>query len=222
MKIKLSRREIIIIAAFWLVGCLLMGVVAYLIVYQTPAGPGAGSVTAPQATYTLTHTQITAKSMYPATAGTLSLWADDAQLYSVTATWPKTELNMVGEAAAWTYRYYSPEQKRLFFITVNPDGVATGTSHGERVYNAPLSVPAEAWQVDSSTALNTWLNYGGAAMLAAMPGTQVVIQLQVSTPAEPLTWTIAGFDQVTKQYHTVSVNAQNGKVIKIASSLAQQ
>lgn len=222
MKLKLRRHEIILIAAFWLVGCALLGVVAYLVIYQTPAGPTPNSITAPQATYTLTHTQVTAKSMYPATESILLQWADDAQLYTITATWPKTELNLVGESAAWTYRYYSPGQKRLFFVTVNPDGTVTGTSHGERVYTPPQPVPVEAWQIDSSTAINVWLNYGGAAMLAAMPGTQVVIQLQAGAPDGPLTWTIAGFDRLTRQYHTVFVNAQTGEVIKITSSLQQK
>lgn len=222
-KFKLRRREIILIAGFWLVGCALLTGVFYTIIFSNlPADSQPGKITAPQATYTLVHTQVTAKSMEYATESKLSLWAEDAQLYSVAGTWEQTELGRVGEPTIWTYRYYSPGQKRLFFITVNPYGETMGISHGERVYKPPIPISAEDWVLDSAEAVNLWLNYGGSAMLTALPGSYVITQLKASTAEDPLTWTVSGYDQPTKHFHTIFINAKTKEIIKISSSLNQR
>jgi len=220
MKFKLRRRDIILIAGFWLVGCALLAAVAYYAIQlQQPPTPPPEGVIVPQATFTVVHTQVTAKSMQTLTPDTLALWADDAQFYTVAATWDGADLAEVGQPTIWTYRYYSPGQKRLFFITVSPQGNITPTSHGERVYHPPQPIPMEDWVVDSPEAVNIWLNYGGAAMLAALPGIQVVAQLHVPEPGKPLTWTVAGYDPLTNHYHTVFIEAKTGNVLNIVSSL---
>jgi len=202
------------------VGCALLAAVAYYAfrLQQPPAPPPAG-VIAPQATFTVVPSQVTAKSMQAFTRDTLALWAADAQFYTVAATWDGVELEQVGQPATWTYRYYSSEQKRLFFITISPQGQITPTSHGERVYHPPQPIVMADWVVDSPQAVNIWLNYGGAAMLAALPGIQVVAQLQIPEPGKPLTWTVAGYDRISNHYHTVFINAKTGKVLNIVSSL---
>ncbi len=222
MKFNLRRRDIILIVGFWLVGCALLSVIFYFVVFPSAPSPPKNRVIAPQATYTLAYTQVTAKSMQPATQSKLAQWATDAKLFAVAATWDKTQLEAVGQPTTWTYRYYSPSQRRFYFVTVNPNGEVTGTSHGERIYNAPQRISVEDWKVDSSEAVNTWLNYGGAAMLSAMPGIQVVAQLQISEPTAPLTWAVAGYDRISKHYHTVFIDARTGKVTQIVSSLTQQ
>ena len=221
MNLNLSRRDILLILGFWLVSCVLLGLIFYYvtILIQPPPPLVQERVYIPQATFTVQHTQNTAKSMQQAIDAQIALWQTDAQLYSIAATWDKTDLGLVGQPTAWTYRFYSPGQKRLYFVTANPDGEVTGTSHSERVYNAPNPIPIENWQVDSSEAINMWLNYGGATMLTAIPGIQVVTQLQVRTPGAPLTWTVSGFDRISKHYHTVFIDAKTKEVIKIESSL---
>jgi len=229
MKFKLQRRDIILILGFWLIGCALLGIVGYFILYPDitapttiPQAQATQAVIVPQATVTVTHFEFTAKGAQPLTQEKLSQWEKDAHLIAVVSTWEKTSLDSVGQATAWTYRYYSPSQKRLFFITVSPDGSVMGTSHGERIYNAPYSIPAEMWSIDSPQALNIWLNYGGEAMLSALKDIQVVAQLEVPNPDAPLQWVVAGYDPDSQNYHTVFINAQSAKVEKIVSSLKQQ
>jgi len=227
MKLNLRRSDIILILGFWVVGCALLGTVGYFILYPgiftpQPAPAPAEAIIVPQATVTVTFSQVTAKTMQAATQAKLAQWATDAQLFAIAATWENATLTSVGEPTYWTYRYYSPGQKRFFFITVNPDGSVMGTTHGARIYNAPESLSPEQWRVDSVEAVNIWLNYGGEAMISALPRIQVVAQLQVSEPGAPLRWTVAGYDENTKMYHTVFIDAQTGAVTKIATSLRQE
>lgn len=229
MKFKLQRRDIILIVGFWIIGCALLGIVAYFVLYPDIASPvnvpqaqATQAVIVPQATVTVTHFEFTAKGVQPLTQEKLSQWEQDAQLIAVVSTWEKSDIENVGQAAAWTYRYYSPSQKRLFFITVNPDGSVMGTPHGEKIYNAPYAIPTETWAVDSPQALNIWLNYGGEAMLSALKNIQVVAQLEIPNADDPLQWVVAGYDSETQNYHTVFINAQSAKIEKIVSSLKQQ
>ncbi|MFQ5575384.1 MAG: hypothetical protein ACE5G8_00170, partial [Anaerolineae bacterium] len=67
MKLKLRRRDVILIAGFWIIGCALLGVVFYFTALQTGSTPSATGGTVPQATYTLAFNQITAKTLQPAT-----------------------------------------------------------------------------------------------------------------------------------------------------------
>lgn len=197
-----------------------MSVVFYYAYLQVgpPAPPQPKFI--PQATHTLVHTDITAKSVLPRAKSKIAMWQEDAQLYAISATWEEITLDTVGQAAPWVYRYYSPRQKRIYFVTVNPtNGEIIGTSHGERVYNAPQPIPIEEWTIDSAEALNVWLNQGGAAMLTATPKMYVLVQLHVRVPDAPLAWTVAGFDEVSGNYHTVFVHATTGEVIDIKSSL---
>ena len=60
-KFKLRRHEIILIAGFWIIGCALIGGIFYFVIYSSlPTTPPEGIVV-PQATYTLTYTENTAK-----------------------------------------------------------------------------------------------------------------------------------------------------------------
>ena len=219
MKFKLSRRDLILITAFWLVGCALMAVVLYFAVLQPttqPVSPGGG---VPQATFTLVAGEQTARNLQAAAQAQVTRWQADAQLFTVAATWEQADLSRLAEPATWTYRFYSPALRRFYFVTVQPDGEATGISHSERVRTPPPVINPDAWQVDSPQALNIWLNRGGAAMLQAIPGIQVVAQLQASSPNNSLMWAVAGYDKISKNYHTVFINARTGEVISIETSL---
>jgi len=219
MKLKLSRRDLILIAAFWLVGCALMTIVVYFAVFQPvaqPLSPGGGG---PQATFTLVAGDQTARNLQTAAREQVARWQADAQLFTVAATWEQTDLNRLTEPATWTYRFYSPALRRFYFVTVRPDGEVTGISHSERVRTPPPVINPDVWQIDSPQALNIWLNQGGATLLQAIPGIQIVAQLQVNSPDDPLTWAVAGYDKISKNYHTVFINAQTGEVINIETSL---
>ncbi len=197
----------------------LLGLVFYFAVFQNASPAPPSDRIFPQATFTLTSVQATARSQFPFTEDQIALWQPDAQLFTLSATWQKADINTIGAPVEWTYRFYSPGIKRLYFVTVSPEGHVMGTSHSERVYHPPQPIPVDRWQIDSSEALNIWLNHGGAGMLNAIPGIQVVAQLQLASPDAPPSWTIAGYDSLSKHYHTVFINAQNGEVIEIKTSL---
>ncbi|OQY48164.1 MAG: hypothetical protein B6242_03235 [Anaerolineaceae bacterium 4572_78] len=221
MKLNLRRTEIILILGFWLVGCALLGIVLLLSYQQQKIKRDVGTPEAihvPLATYTVVHTQITAKSQQTVALEKVALWHDDAVLVSVASNWDKTNIDTVGQPSTWTYRYYSHGHKRLFFVTVTADGQATGISHIERIYNRPETIKATNW-IDSSEAVNIWLNYGGAIMMRSFPDIQVVAQLKIISKGGTLEWTVAGFDDISKKYHTIYINAIDKKIIRIDSKL---
>lgn len=220
MRLNLKRRDYILIGSFWLVGCALLAAVIYFGVIQEPVQSGSAEVLRPQATFTVVYNQVTARSHQElAFTQARTVWREDAQLMAVMSTWEQTQLNEVGRPTSWTYRFYSPSVRRMFFVTVTPEGELIGTLHGEHMYNAPEVIPPEDWIMDSPEAISTWLNYGGATMLAAIPGIQVVAQLQTRSADSPLTWTIAGYDRVSQNYHSIFINAQDKEVLQIESSL---
>ena len=219
MKFNLQRRDYLLIGGFWLVGCLLLTMVVYYGIFQSRRTEST-TVLRPQATFTVVFNQVTAQaSKEMAWQHARTQWREDAELLAVTSTWGKTELNMVGQPTAWTYRFYSPAARRMFFVTITPEGEIIGTLHTERLYKEPELIALEAWQMDSPEALSAWLNYGGATMLAAMPGIQVVAQLQMPDQESPLTWTIAGYDRASQNYHSIFINANSREVIDVKSSL---
>ena len=220
MKLNLRRRDIILIGSFGFVGCALLATVVYFGVLRNDRQSGPANVLRPQATFTVVYNQVTARnSQSVAFEQARSLWQEDAQLMAVMSTWEKTQLHEVGQPTTWTYRFYSPSARRMFFVTITPAGELIGTLHGEYMYNEPRSISVENWQMDSPEAISAWLNYGGATMLAAMPGIQVVAQLQVRSKDSPLTWTVAGYDRVSQNYHSIFIDAQSREVIQVESSL---
>jgi len=220
MKLNLRRRDLILIASFWMVGCALLAGVVYFGVWRTQPDPFSGNILRPQATFTVVYNEVTAhKAQELAFDHARSRWQADAQLIAVTSTWESAELRAIGQPTAWTYRFYSPSARRMFFVTITPEGEVIGTLHTERLYQDRQTIPLENWQVDSPEALSTWLNYGGSTMLSAMPGIQVVAQLQVSTPESPLTWIIAGYDRASQHYHSIFIDATTNDVLEVKSSL---
>lgn len=218
MKLNLRPRDYILIASFWLVGCTLLTVVVYFGVWQTRPGPE--DAFRPQATFTVAYNEVTAQSaQLQALQQAQSIWSEDAELQAVVSTWDKTALNEVGKPSDWTYRFYSPSQRRMFFVTITPQGEVIGTLHGERIYTRPPLVSIEDWIVDSPEAISLWLNHGGATMLGAMPGIQIVAQLQVNNEESPLTWTVVGYDRISQNYHSIFIDAKNSEILQIESSL---
>lgn len=223
MNLRLKRSEILLIAGFWLVGCALLSIVFY---YALQQGQPPESLTlsnqgtyVPQAAHTLEHTRVTARSLEDLATSKALSWNSDAALVGVVSNWEEARLGSVGQPSAWTYRYYSPSNRRVFFVTVTPEGDVTGTSHAERIYSAPHIIDREGWQVDSATAVNIWINHTGAEMLNRLSDNLVVAKLATPRQNEPLTWTVSGYDLVTKNYHTIFINAATGEIMNIKSTL---
>jgi hypothetical protein len=222
MRFKLKRSDIIILLAGWLFVCLAGLGFLYLYMQRQSAGPLPKDATQPspepQATYTVEYTSHTARELFAAARDRAAAWQADVQPVSVTATWEKTAINLVGQPTIWTFRFYSPGLRRYYFVTVQADGQTDGIAHGEQIRKAPRLLALDLWAVDSPQAINLWLNHGGSQMLLSAPGIQVVAQLSMPNTADQLpTWTVAGYDSRDDGYHTVFINAQSGQVLQVKS-----
>jgi hypothetical protein len=208
--------------AGWLFVCLAGLGFLYLYMQRQSAGPVPGGATQPslepQATYTVEYISHTARELFATARDKAAAWQADVQPVSVTATWEKTAINLVGQPTVWTFRFYSPGLRRYYFVTVQADGQADGIAHGEQIRKAPRPLAPDIWAVDSPQAINLWLNHGGSQMLLGAPGIQVVAQLSTPNSADQLpTWTVAGYDSRDDTYHTVFINAQSGQVLQVKS-----
>jgi hypothetical protein len=220
MKLGLSRREIRILMVGWFFVCLALLGGVYWFVRQSSFGsyPVGNLRPAPQATFTMEFTSLTARQLFPVARDRAMLWQADAQLASATANWEKTAINLVGQPTTWTFRFYSPGLARFYFVTVRANSQVDGVSHGTPTQRSPRLLAIDQWTVDSPEAINLWLNYGGSQMLASVPGIQVAAQLSAARTSDLTpTWTVAGYNRENDSYHTVIINAQSGEVVEVKS-----
>lgn len=198
--------------------CVSVLTVALLVLRYQPASEPTEVATSvavpgPQPTHTVTFTQVTGLSQYKLAQTAAQSWAADAQLVSANAAWPKViGKAQVGEPTLWTYRFFSTEKQRFFFVNVAPDGAVETIEHIKPVSLPPRPLPNDSWVIDSSAALAIWLDYGGAKVLGENPGLEMLIQLRmVNNNANPV-WIVAGLDNRTEQIHTVVIDANRGVV----------
>lgn len=205
--------------------CISISVIVWLIwpdqstgLGQTPGGltPTPG----PQPTHTVTFVQITGLSQFALAAAAAQKWSSDAQLVSVSASWPQLmSQDQLGSPVEWTYRFYSPGQARLFNIKVQPDKQVESFEHLVKITLPPPSLDQAAWTIDSPAALAIWLDYGGADMIRTNPGAEVLIQLRhLNNYPEPV-WMVIGSDPRTQQIRTVVIDAKEGRVILTTPAL---
>ena len=209
---KLRTREILLLVVGWVFVAVVL--VALVVAFRSRISGPAGA-SRPVPTYTVTFTQATARSLYPATENLALAWQPDAQLVSLTANWRNTAINLVGQPTDWVFRFYSPSWRHYYFVTVGPDGQSQGIEHARKVDLPPPVVPLDAWRVDSAEALATWLDYGGGAMLSARPGIEVSAQLNVPTEGGDLTWAVVGYEPQSGDYLTVMIRADSGEVVQV-------
>jgi hypothetical protein len=110
----------------------------------------------------------------------------------------------------WTFRFYSAQSKRLYFVIVEPGGEVKAIQHVRPVDQAPPILRLEDWQLDSPAALANWLNIGGGSYLGSHAGATVTAQLSVRAHGQPPQWTVAGYDRNTDETFTVTVDAVHG------------
>jgi len=209
---KLRAREILLLIFGWVIIALML--VGLVLFYRTRYS-GAADAPGPIPTHTVIFTQVTARSLYPVAEELALTWQPDAKLASMTATWPETTGDLVGEPTDWVFRFYSPSQAHYYIVTVQPDGRAQGIEHARRVDLPPPVVPIEDWRVDSVEALAAWLDHGGGAMLGARPGIEVSAQLNVPTEGGDPTWTVVGFDIEIDDFLTLMIHGGSGEVLRM-------
>jgi len=208
---KLRVRDVLLLFIGWV---FVFAVLVALFVLLRSGGAAPTVVPRPVPTHTVVFTQVTARGLYPTAESLARAWQPDALLVSLTATWRGTAVNLVGQPTQWVFRFYSPSQRRYYFVNVTPDGQAQGIEHARQVDLPPPILSIEAWRVDSVQALTTWLDYGGGAMLGAKPGIEVSAQLNVPTEGGEPTWAVVGFDTASNDFLTVMIHADSGEVLQ--------
>ena len=138
---RLRRRDILLLFVAWVFVAVAL-VVTLMVLRSRSLGP-AGTPR-PAATYTVTFTQVTARGLYPTAEALALAWQPDAQLVSLTTTWRKTAVNLVGQPTTWVFRFYSPSWRHYYFVTVEPDGQAWGVEHARQVDLPPPVIPVAA------------------------------------------------------------------------------
>ncbi len=216
----LSRREVMVLLVVWGMATLLL-VVALVTLRASshlalPAAAVEAAAPTPLPTYTPVAAEQTAQRMYALAEAVARGWRTDAQLVSCRGSWEHTAINLIGRPINWIYRFYSPQSKRLYFVTVEPGGEVHTIQHIPPVAQAPLPLSVEDWQVDSTTALANWLNAGGGRFLGAHPGSTVTAQLSVRVhDARPL-WTVASYEENGEALFAAVVDARTGETTILA------
>jgi hypothetical protein len=212
--VGLNRRDVLLLVGIW--GVVIVLVAAALIVVGMAQPQAAPAVEAPVATPTLvvvfTPVQVeqTARRQYAQAEAIALGWRTDARLLSCRASWEQTAINLLGRPVEWTFRFYSPQSKRLYFVMVEPGGAVRAIQHVRPVNQPPPVVPLDDWELDSPAALANWLNIGGGAFLGQHPGGTVTAQLSVRAHGQPPQWTVAGYDVNSDESFVATVDAVNG------------
>ena len=176
-------------------------------------------VPGPQPTYTVAYMQITGLSQYALAEAEAAAWAVDAQLVSANSSWPFVlNVEEIGLPSEWTYRFYSPDKERLFVVKVEPGGQTRSFEHVVKIILPPPTLGADAWLIDSPTALATWLDWGGADLVHKNPGLEVLAQLRYVNNYKQPVWMIIGADQRTQDIHVVLIDAYEGGVVSTNAS----
>jgi hypothetical protein len=215
---KIHRRDLILLVGVLSFACFSVITVGLLILRYNQSGGRAETVAVstpgPQPTHTVTYVQITGLSQYKLAEARAREWADDAQLVSAQANWPRVVYeDQVGEPGQWTYRFYSPAKKRLFIVKAEPDGQVLAIEHVVPITLPPPLLDISGWSIDSPAALAIWLDYGGADLIRYNPGLEVLIQLRNADNGGNPVWVVIGTDERTQDIHIVVIDTGNGAVI---------
>lgn len=211
---RLKRRDLTILLVAWLV--VAVGILTAMILLwpfgelSTPGQAAVAPTVAP--TYTVEFSQVTARSLYPQAEAAARAWQADAELAGVATNWAQTAVNLVGNPTTWTFRFYSPLQRRLFLVSVTPDGQVTGVPHFQTQTSPPAVIDVAAWQIDAPDAVAAWLDNGGGSFLGQHPGVEVLAQLSADETrgGQPL-WTVVGLGETPDEYWVVLVDANTGQ-----------
>ena len=211
---RLHRRDILLLLVIWGgVAVLVGGAILVLRGAQTPppAAVPPPATRTPALSYAPVVAEQTARKMVALAETAARGWRADAQLVSCRGSWEQTAVNLVGRPIEWSYRFYSPQSRRLYFVVVAPDGRLDAIQHVRQIDRPPPALSLESWQMDSPATLANWLNAGGGEFLGSHPGSTVTAQLSVrSAGAEP-EWTVAGYERNTDGTFVAVVNALDGE-----------
>jgi hypothetical protein len=159
----------------------------------------------------------TARGVYPLTEKLALDWRDDAVLVGITAGWRAATLENLRQPHTWSFQFYSPGQQETY-VTVVTQGEARGVRKMLVPYPLP-AIPVDEWAVDSSQAVEMWLDNGGSRFLEQHP-TDAELRLQLRAMATnqdgapQLVWTVTGIVFKTNQVKSVQIDATSGKLVR--------
>lgn len=219
MSLSLRRRDILLIISLWALACVGILTLVLLFLSWKPVGgsisalPGNAATPIPMA-YQIDNEEMTALNQYPRAEEAARNWAADAQLVAVNAGWSYVlMLEQIGTPTRWSYHFYSPEQKRLLFVVIEPEGEIHTVKHALKTTLPPQPIMIEKWQVDSPQALAIWLSYGGDKMLQTNPGFDLMVQLRANQP-NPV-WSVMALDKRIEILYAVTLDANEGAITTV-------
>ncbi|RME69481.1 MAG: hypothetical protein D6784_18395 [Chloroflexi bacterium] len=200
---SLRRRDIIILATFWLSAACMMGLV--LVFFALRFSEWSRPV------YRLNAGEITARSLFPAAQEAAAAWEADVRFVSASATWNHASLETLEQPVEWIFRFYSPGLQRILFVIVTPDRQVVVRPHLEKTRREFRIVNPDRWQMDSPEALSNWLNNGGAEWLRYSTERIVSAQLTQDLNINAPVWTISGLNPETGDSIVYTVPAVKGQ-----------
>lgn len=208
--LSLKRRDVLILASIWLLGCV---VVLVLVGLFLAGRPPAAEEPKPIATFVIPVRGETAKAAYRRALRTAQAWQGDVATVAVSTYWPEASLDRLGEVQAWDVRFFSPGRQRLYFTIVNSGGGVAGRAHLYKLRYAPPLIDPARWLVDSDEALNIWANNGGGAFIHNYPGSRVEAMLRQSPERQGPVWDIIGISAEQSQVFYLAIDAGSGAVL---------
>lgn len=209
---RVSRRDLLIVASVWLVGCVMLSLlVGFFYSQRVPSQPDQPP---PVATYELAFNEHTAKAAYRQAEPEAGTWQDDVQLVAAAASWVDATVDSVGGARGWDLRFYSPGHERILFAAYTPDQPVATRAHLYSSRGNPQLINPSEWVVDSNEAITAWVNNGGGVFLETYPDNTVEVLLHQRADRDRPVWDIIGVNTDQSQVFYLTIDATSGQILK--------
>ena len=208
--IPVKRRDILVLATVWLLGCV---IVAGLIgLFYVNANSQVQEQPQPvRATYTIPFTGDSAKTAYLLAVQEAQNWQADVELVASSTRWSNATVESLGKTDIWEFRFFSNKSDRIFFTFVTAGGQVISRANINKLRKPPYLINVTNWVIDSDEALSIWANNGGGDFLKALPENQVEMLLR-QTENGPV-WDIVGVSADQSQVLYLPVDAATGTIL---------
>lgn len=158
----------------------------------------------------------TAKNAYLLAYQATQSWQDDARLINATATWPQgaRAANLAAGQEMWGFVFYSPSAQTTAVVSV-ADGMASLSPRDGRQQLQLLEVTG--WQMDSSDAIEAFLENGGHAFLEREGITVFSMTLALNDPKQSgrAEWLMSLLATGNGRSFTMRIDATSGDVLEV-------
>lgn len=208
-----KRREILILASFWVVGCVI--VTALLGLFYANSVADVADQPRPLATFAIPFQEgNTAKAAYMLALQTAQNWQSDVEMVAVSTHWDEATIDNLGSATVWDFRFFSAEHGRVFFSAVDLNAQETlGRAHLYKLKIAPHLIDPAEWVIDSDEAISIWANNGGGTFLQNFPNSRVEALLRQTPERGVPVWDIISISSDQSQIFYLSIDASTGQVL---------